>query len=93
MSDIDLTEGLDELENCSGNEYLGNYVKSLVAHYSGASCCIYRLEHDDHDSRVYPMYYFSNNNFFKYIGTFMFSFYINIRRALRSIKNRALLVY
>ncbi len=39
------------------------------------------------------MYYFSNNNFFRYIGTFMFSFYINIRRALRSMKNKALLAY
>jgi peptidoglycan/xylan/chitin deacetylase (PgdA/CDA1 family) len=44
------------------------------------------LDSDIYELPRIDMYYFSKNSFFSYIGTFMFSFYISIRRALRSLK-------
>lgn len=51
------------------------------------------LQSDLHALPRIDMYYFSQNSLFRYIGTFMFSFYISARRAIRSIKTKLDMVY
>jgi peptidoglycan/xylan/chitin deacetylase (PgdA/CDA1 family) len=59
--------------------------------FSGA--CSVKLDFASLKSDIYTlpridMYYFSNNNFFKYIDTPIFSIYIVFRSILRSIRNK-----
>lgn len=71
-------------------------IKAVVqAGFQGAcgTCMDFvRTDSDIYELPRIDMFYFSNNSFFRYIGTFVFSCYCNVRRALRSIKNRADLV-
>jgi peptidoglycan/xylan/chitin deacetylase (PgdA/CDA1 family) len=74
----------------------GKYTSEIKAiikdEFSGA--CSDRLDLVTPGSDIYSlpridMYYFSRNHFFRFIGTSLFSFYISLRSALRSIRIKA----
>jgi peptidoglycan/xylan/chitin deacetylase (PgdA/CDA1 family) len=70
-----------------------NQIKAIIKdEFSGA--CSDRFGFLGPKSNMYAlpridMYYFSNNNFFRFIGTSLFSFYISLRGAFRSIRIKA----
>ncbi len=71
---------------------LTHEIKAIIkTNFSGA--CSVKLDFARLKSDIYTlpridMYYFSNNNFFKYIDTPIFSIYIVFRSILRSIRNK-----
>ena len=71
---------------------LNNEIKGIVKkHFSGAASVnmdFVSLKSDVYTLPRIDMYYFSNNNLFKYIGTPIFSVYVTFRSILRSIRNK-----
>jgi hypothetical protein len=46
-----------------------------------------KMHSDIYELPRIDMFYFSNNSFFRYVDTLVFSFYCNVRRALRSVSH------
>jgi len=76
---------------------LNREIKAIVrSEFQGAcgTCMDFAsLNSDIYELPRIDMFYFSTNAFFRYLDTYMFSFYIYIRQVLRSIKNKDSLVY
>jgi len=67
-----------------------NEIKALIKdEFSGACSDRFGFLGPESDIYILPridMYYFSNHNFFRFIGTSFFSFYIRVRSVLRSMR-------